>query len=57
MNHGNSMFHGNGDYSFWGMHMFGWFIMLILFIILLAWFTRFRRRKWSEPFKKFSFKI
>ncbi len=37
--------HGNGDYSFWGMHMFWWFFLLVFFFVILAWLNRFRKRK------------
>lgn len=35
----------NGDGYFWGMHMFGWFIMFILIFAIVVWFSRYRRRK------------
>ncbi len=42
------MFHNNGNYSFWGMHMGWWVLMLVVVIALIGWVSR--SRKESEPY-------
>lgn len=47
------MYYGNGDYSFWGMNLIWWVIMLVLFIWIFA--TPYeipgQRRKKESPFE------
>lgn len=39
------MMNNNGDYFFWGMHMFWWLFMFVLVVVIFAGFNRFRKRK------------
>jgi hypothetical protein len=40
-----TMMNDNGNYFFWGMHMFWWLFMFVFFVVILVWLTRFRKRK------------
>lgn len=38
------MMHDNGDYYFWGLHMFWWFFVPILIILVFVLMNRFRNK-------------
>ena len=35
----------NGDYTFEGMHIFWWLLLVVSFLALLVWLNRFRKGK------------
>lgn len=38
------MMDNHGSYYYWGMHM-GWWVLIVVIVIAIFGFTRFRRRK------------
>jgi lipoprotein signal peptidase len=39
------MYHNNGNYSFWGMHMGWWFFMFVVVIAIIIWYGRSRKNQ------------
>jgi hypothetical protein len=40
-----AMMHSNDSYSFWGMHLVGWFFIIVCLVIMVGWMIRFQKRK------------
>ena len=37
--------HGNGSYSFGGMHFFGWFLIILCLGVIVAWMLQYSKRR------------
>ncbi len=40
-------------YYLWGMHIFGWLILIVFVLSVIGWSGKIRNKEWKKPFKNF----